>query len=145
MKEIVIQLLMGTLGSLGFAMMFGLRRRYLFVASLGGLLTLSLYLALDAWTHQSFLSNLLATAFAVLYSELLAKCLRAPVTLFLTPSIVPLVPGGSLYYTMSYVVRGAAEEARIYGLATMKTALAIAAGISFVLACFELFPGRKKA
>ena len=42
MKEILIQLVTAFLGSLGFALLFGLRRRYLFPAALGGLLAGSL-------------------------------------------------------------------------------------------------------
>ena len=54
------------------------------------------------------------------------------------PAILPLVPGGSLYYTMENVVHGRLEAARSYGQQTLIVALAIAAGISFVVALREL-------
>ena len=117
MKEIIMQLLAAFVGSMGFALIFGMKRRYLFCASLGALL---------GW------------AFAVSYSEIMAKLLKTPATLFVIPAIIPLVPGGSLYYTMSYAVHRDMENARLYGTRTAETALAIAAGISFVLAVREL-------
>ena len=138
MKEIVIQLLAAFVGSLGFALIFGMRRRLLFASSLGALLGWGVYLLTDALLDSAFLPPLFAAAFAVSYSELMAKALKTPATLFVIPAIIPLVPGGSLYYTMSYAVHRDMEMARATGTATLETALAIAAGISFVLAAREL-------
>jgi len=138
MKESLIQLLAAFLGSLGFSLVFGLRRRYLFAASLGGLLTWAVYLLAEYAIGVAFLSNLLGTAFAVVYAEALAHWLKCPATLFLTPGIIPMVPGGSLYYAMSSAVRGEMNDARAYGTETLHAALAIAAGISIVLAIREL-------
>ena len=135
-----IQLAGAFFGSMGFALLFGLPRRYLFAASLGGLLAWAVYLLTDSLLHAVFLSNLLAGAFSVIYAEALARLLKTPATLFLTPAILPLVPGGSLYETMSYAVRGELELASVRGHATLSAALAIAAGISIVLAIRELRP-----
>ena len=49
MNEIIIQLITGMLGSLGFALLFGLKKQYLIVASLGGLLNWGLYLLGMHW------------------------------------------------------------------------------------------------
>ena len=138
MKDIIYQLGSAFVGSLGFALIFGMRRRYLFAASLGALLGWGVYLISDALLQSSFLPPLFAAAFALSYSELMAKALKTPATLFVIPAIIPLVPGGSLYYTMSYAVHRDVANARLYGTRTMETALAIAAGISFVLAAREL-------
>lgn len=138
MKEILYQLLSAFVGSMGFALIFGMRRRYLFAASLGALLGWGVYLLIERFLSNSFLPPLLAAAFALSYSEIMAKALKAPATLFVVPAIIPLVPGGSLYYTMSYAVHRDMANARIYGTRTLESALAIAAGISFVLAVREL-------
>lgn len=138
MKEIVYQLVSAFVGSMGFALIFGMRRRYLFAASLGALLGWAVYLAADHFLAHSFLPPLLAAAFALSYSEIMAKLLKTPATLFVVPAIIPLVPGGSLFYTMSSAVHRDMASARAYGARTLETALAIAAGISFVLAVREL-------
>ena len=138
MKEILYQLLSAFVGSMGFALVFGMRRRYLFAASLGALLGWGVYLLTEHFLSNSFLPPLLAAAFALSYSEIMAKALKTPATLFVVPAIIPLVPGGSLYYTMSYAVHRDMANARIYGTRTLESALAIAAGISFVLAVREL-------
>ncbi len=136
----VIQLFAAFFGSLGFSMVFGLPRRYLLYASLGALLAWAVYLLTFGALHTAFLANLLAAAFSVTYADFLSHLLKSPTTLFLTPAILPLVPGGSLYEAMSHAVRGEEELARSAGSATLSTALAIAAGISIVLACRELRP-----
>lgn len=138
MKEIVIQLLSAFAGGFGFALIFGMRRRYLFFASLGALLGWGVYLLTDSLLDSYFLPPLFAAAFSVTYSELMARALKTPATLFVIPAIIPLVPGGSLFYTMSYAVRGDAEGARLSGIQTLESALAIAFGISLVLALREL-------
>ena len=45
---------------------------------------------------------------------------------------VPLIPGSSLYYTMSAAVSGNTREISEYGSLTLQYALSIAAGISIV-------------
>ncbi len=138
MKTALIQLLTAFISSWGFSMLFGLRRRFLIYAALGGVLCWGVYLGMDAWTHMEFLSCLMAAASTVVYAELLARRLKTPATLFVVPAILPLVPGGSLYYTMENIVHGQLEAARSYGQQTLIAALAIAAGISFVVALREL-------
>ena len=49
MKQTILQLLTAFLGTLGFSLLFGLCRRYLIVASLGGLLSWSVYLLSELW------------------------------------------------------------------------------------------------
>ena len=138
MLNTITQLLAAFVGAMGFALIFGMRRRYLFAASLGALLGWGVYLLTERFLSNSFLPPLLAAAFALTYSEMMAKALKTPATLFVIPAIIPLVPGGSLYYTMSYAVHRDIENARLYGVRTAESALAIAAGISFVLAVREL-------
>lgn len=138
MKDALIQLLTACLSSLGFSMLFGVRRRFLLPAALGGLLCWGVYLGMDAWLHKEFLSCLVAAALAVIYAELHARKLKTPATLFVVPAILPLVPGGALYYTMENIVHGRMAEARSYGQQTLVAALAIAAGISIVVALREL-------
>lgn len=128
----MMQLLMAFFGSLGFAISFQLRKKLWFAASLGGMLSWSCYLMAFALTSHLFFSSLLATIFAALYAEGLAAWKKAPTTLFVIPSVVPLMPGSYLYYMMSAAVTGDAQEASVYGTLTLQSALSIAAGICVV-------------
>ena len=134
----LISLLTAFTGSLGFALLFGIPRRYLLPSSLGGMLSWGVFLLLQRWLQADFLSCLLASAAAVVYAELLAHRLRTPATLFVIPAILPLVPGSSLYYAMSCAVRKDLPIAREYGALTLEYALAIAVGISLVTVLRQL-------
>ena len=137
-KTALIQLVTAFLGAMGFSLLFGMRRGHLLWASLGGVLTWGVYLAVGALLREGFLPCIAASGFAVLYAEALAHLRKTPATIFVVPAIIPLVPGSSLYYAMASAVRGNLPDARHYGSQTMQAALAIAAGISFVIALRQL-------
>ena len=144
MTEALIQITTAFVGSLGFALLFGLRRRYVLPAAVGGMLSWGVYLLLSRFLPSDFLACLIASACAVLYAELLARLLRTPATVFVIPAVIPLVPGSSLYYAMSCVVQKDFAAAREFGMTTLEFSLAIAAGMSFVLAFRELRTRRVK-
>ena len=134
----MLQLVTAFIGSLGFALLFGLRYRHLFFASLGGMFSWGVYLVINYSGDKVFLACLCASVFSMVYSEILARWHKCPSTLFIIPSIIPLVPGSSLYYAMSYAVQGNTELAKFHGHQTVIWVLAIAAGISFTTAIREL-------
>lgn len=136
--SILIQLLTAFLGSLGFALLFGVRQRHLFLAALGGMLAWGIYLAMDLWLGKNFLSCLAASVFAVVYAEIMAKVRKIPALLLTVPAIIPLVPGRTLYYAMREAVHGDLAQASAFGTETLLAALAIAGGISFAIVFREL-------
>ena len=143
MKENLIQLITAFLGALGFALLFGLHKRHLLFAALAGMLTWGIYLLIHSFLQNPFLANLASSVFAVSLAEALAHWRKCPATLFVVPAIIPLVPGSSLYYAMSFAVQNDMPAANIYGHRMLTAALAIAAGISFVTVCRELHTARK--
>jgi len=128
------QLITAGLGSLGFALMFNVRRNLLPSAVLGGIIDWGIYLAASEFFDGNvFVSSVAAAAFATIYAEVMARVMKAPSTIFYIPTVVPLIPGGSLFYTMSYAVLGEWPMVQSYGASTLYCALGIAAGMSFVL------------
>lgn len=134
MIEIIIQLITGMLGSLGFALLFGLKKQYLIAAALGGFLNWGLYLlGMHLW-NAIFFAGLLASAASALYSEIMARLKKAPATLFFITSVIPLIPGRALYYTCSNAVMRDWAQAKAYANITLQYALSIAAGACIVWA-----------
>ena len=131
-----IQIITALLGSLGFSLLFGLRPRYLCFATLGGGICWAFYQCCLQMGLSVFVTCLLASAFSAIYGELLARIMKAPAPLFFIPTAIPLVPGSTLYYTMRSVVQGELSTAADYGIRTLQTALAIAAGVSLVWSMF---------
>ena len=145
MKNVILQLVMAFVGSLGFAMLFRLRRNERAIIETA---------YAQGWVKPqppavrtgkniavvgSGPSGLAAAALAAVYAELLAARKRAPVPLFLIPSVVPLIPGSTLYYTMSAAVQGNTEEVSHYGSLTLQYALSIAGGICIVWTLLSIF------
>lgn len=130
MKTAVIMLITAVLGTLGFSILFYIRPRHLPLACLGGLLTCGVYLVFDHLIGGDFLPNVAAAFIGAVYSEIMARKCRTPVSVFTTPSIVPLVPGSMLYRTMSSLVQSDYAAAGTAGLSTLTIALGIAAGIA---------------
>ena len=128
------QLVMAFLGSAGFAIMFHLRKNFLAIASLGGLLSWLVYLICAPVMPGYFFPSLAASAFGAFYAEILARVLKAPSTLFFIVAMIPLIPGSTLYYSMSCAVYGQLAQASIYGLQTFQCALGIGAGMSIAWA-----------
>ena len=73
---------------------------------------------------------------AVIYhlQEILARSCRSTSTSFFVTSVIPLIPGSTLYYCMRSVVEGNLHQAWNYGRDTFLYALGIAAGMSIAWA-----------
>ena len=138
MKAIAVQLITAFIGSFGFSLLFRLHRKHLLIASFGGMLTWGVYLLINSTLKDPFFANLISSIFAVSAAEGLAHWRKSPATVFLIPAIIPLIPGGALYYTMSYLVQNNMQMVAYYGHQVLISAFAIAAGISFVTICREL-------
>lgn len=128
----ILQFFAAFIGAAGFGFLFHLQFKHIFPAALGGVLTWVIYVIATIWGFDVFISSLFASAFAAIYSEVIAKIRKAPTTLFLIISVVVLIPGGSLYYTMSYAVQKKWAEAAAYGSQTLQCALGLAIGMSLI-------------
>ena len=127
--RIIVGLLSAAVASVGFAIMFRVRRKHLFGMAIGGLLAYAVYLITGEHVPGEFFSNFLASIFAAVFCELCAQVLRAPVQIYLIPVLVPLFPGGSLYYAMDYLLDRNFSGFTENLLKTLGAALGIAGGI----------------
>ena len=62
----------------------------------------------------------------------------APSTVFLISMLVPLIPGGNLYYTMSHLVLGESAQFNIYLRLVLWEASSIALGVMAVVSVVHL-------
>lgn len=138
MWEIIIQGVTSFLGALGFALTFNLQRRNILPASLGGLLAWLVYTPLETRCEDVFVPTVAASLSAALYSEILARTMKAPSNQYLVVGIIPLLPGSLLYHTFSTAFAGDMAAAGTYGSATALTALGIGAGISVVYGAVDI-------
>lgn len=139
MEQMIIQLITATLGTFAFSMVFHLRKEFLGWAALGGFLSWVVYLlALNGLGKNPFISCLISAACVAFYGEVMARKLKGPATVFIIPGVLPLIPGSSLFYTMSNAVSADWDMAQHYGFLTVQFALGIAIGISLVMGVFSM-------
>lgn len=140
----VTQLISATLISTGFALIFGLRKRFVFFTAAGGLLCWSVYLLAKYFSFGEFSASFVSTLAVGIFCEVLARVLKAPTTIFFTPSIIPLVPGRALFYAISCAVGGDFTNAREFALETGAVAAAIAVGLGVAVSVFSTATRIKK-
>ena len=64
------------------------------------------YLAVIHAGKGYMIASFLGAVFCGLWSELWARRLRQPATVFLISAVIPLIPGNALYQTMNSLVTG---------------------------------------
>ena len=129
MKEQLIQILAGVIGTLGFAVILNIRGKRLSVTVIGGFAAWSLFLLLGKIIPGEPMRYFIVALVISFYSEIMARVLKTPTTTFITTALISLVPGGSLYYTMSYALIGNYTSFLSRGIYTLKLASALALGI----------------
>ncbi len=139
----LIQIITGGLGALGFALLYNIRGGKLVAAAIGGFLSWGIFLGLGLIMSGEPIRYFLVSVIISLYSELMARRLRTPTTTFIITALIPLIPGGSLYYTMSAALRGDMTDFTARGLYTLELATALALGIVLVSALLRVGKGRK--
>lgn len=132
MVENIIGVLAAVIGTVGFSFMLRLRKERLPVIAISTALCYSIYLLCVHFEIADLMANFIAALFAAFASEFLAKYIKAPVTVFLTPTILPLVPGSSLYYTIEAFFQGDLKKALKYFSALGRTIGAILLAIVVV-------------
>lgn len=112
-----------------YCIIFNIRGKNTIFASIGGGLTWLIYLITLKYSNSNNLAFFIASIFSGFYSEIMARFLRTPVTTFVICAIIPLVPGGGMYYTMYEFIQGNITKAQTLGIETLSIAGAIAVGI----------------
>ncbi len=141
----VTQLITGAVGSVGFGILFHMEKKYLSLAAVGGFLSWLIFLLGRGFWGGVFLPTLLAGFLTDVYAEILARIFRETSTSFFVTSVIPLIPGSTLYYCMSSIVEGNTVQALKYGRDTFLFAFGIAAGMSIAWSiCYFLRSIRKK-
>lgn len=128
-KQDLILIISGAVGALGFSYVFQSPKRRTFINVLGGFLTCLVYVICCEITDQEFFRNLYPAVAATVYAEVMARVVKAPATPILACSIIPLVPGGKLYYTTYYFVMGETELFNKTANELLTVALGLAVGI----------------
>ncbi len=139
----LLQVITGFVGATGFAVLYNIRGLRFVFASLGGLFSWSSFLALGYLLPNEVARYFVVAALISIYAEIMARILKTPTTTFIITSLIPLIPGSSLYYTMTHAFLGQAEGFLERGITTLSLSGALAAGI-IIVAGFAKIIKRKR-
>lgn len=124
-----VQFILSFFASAGFGILFNAPRRTIIAGGLSGASGWLVYFIAVQYDIQpviaSFLGAIVLTAISIMFS----RKLRAPIIIFITCGIIPLVPGGVAYNAMRSVVLQNYDLALAYGFQVALVSLAIATGI----------------
>lgn len=90
----------------GFCVLFNIHGNGIWICCGGGGLGWLVYLVFTAVTGSDMIAGFLAGIFISLWSEIMARVRRCPVTGYLLVAFFPLVPGGGIYYAMEHAIQG---------------------------------------
>ena len=142
MREALLYLLpcvYAFLACIGFSMLFNIHGAGMLICAGGGALGWLCYLLTAPLVHSDIIQSFFAALVISAYSECMARVFKAPVTGFLILSILPLVPGNGIYYTMEHALNGDTELFLDTLMHTLGLAGALAVGVLLVASVVRLF------
>lgn len=131
------------LGCVGFSILFNIHGPGMFLCALGGIASYAAYVITVRLGFQPGSGIFVGTMLSALYSEIMARVRKYPTICYLVISIVPLIPGASLYYTMRRAADGAMDKFVSQGLFTAETAGIMAASIILVSSLVKIYYAKK--
>lgn len=136
----VIWQLLGAFGaSFFFSIYLFATKKFLIYCGLTGLIGWMAYLAALGLGFGTAMAYFWASLVISLVSHLFARVLKAPVTEFLIPGLLPLVPGASIYRAVYYLMEGDGQASMQYLGETLLLAGAIAAAVFLVDSLIRVF------
>lgn len=132
MDRTMIEILASAGSTLAFGILFNLKGKKLVAASIGGAIGWIIFVFFKSNGSSDPGAFFLASIGITIYSEIIARILKTPVTSTLIASLIPLVPGSGIYFTMSYFVENKIPEATKRGIDTLLITIAITLGIVMV-------------
>ena len=105
MNQELISVISAFFGSLGFSIIYNIRGLRIWIPAIGGAVFWAVYLIFLHFINNEFLGFFFVAILITIYSEIWARILKTPSTVILMPTVIPLIPGGSLYYAMDAALR----------------------------------------
>lgn len=139
----LVEVMAALLSSFGFGILFNIKgKKIIFAAIAGALGWFSYKLSLNFGFSEVISLFLAAVTFSI-FSEICARILKSPVTTFIICALIPLVPGGGMYYTMVEAISGNALKSLEVALDTLASAGALALGVVLVSTTTRIVSGFK--
>lgn len=128
----IIEVLSAFISTFAFGIVFNIKGKNLFFSALCGALGWFVYKFSIKMGSSDTTALFFASVGLSVYSEIFARILKTPVTTFVIAALIPLVPGGGMYYTMVEAITGNVMKSLETGIKTLASAGVLALGIILV-------------
>lgn len=144
-KDILIPCLCVAAAAFAYSIIFHIKGFKLVIATIGGLLGWIVYLSFTGIFENDIPQYFISAVVVSIYCEIMARVTKTPVLVYLVIVILPLVPGGLLYYTMEAFIFGNGEDFLSKFMYSFGIAGVLALGVISVSTFARLITiGRKK-
>lgn len=135
----IIAFVSSFLATAAFGVLFQAPRRSLVTSGVIGAVGWVIFVLLRHHLgYNSFYANFLATIIIALGSEFAARSFKQPVTVYVIPGIIPLVPGLGMYQGMTQIIEKNYDLGMSILLTAGTDAAAIALGMMFMTSVFRV-------
>ena len=100
----VIQVIAAFIGVCCYGFSTETPRRFIVYAGIGGGFAWMCYLIAFDWLQSVVFANFIGAFSVGIYSHVMARKMKTPVTVFLLGGILPLVPGRQIYQMVYYLI-----------------------------------------
>ena len=135
----IFQIFSAVVVTFGFGIIFNIKNKNLFYTSIAGGLSWATYLFSSELGYSDGMVYFVATFVTAIFSESISRKISTPITNILIASLIPLAPGGGIYYTMYNLLDKNYDLALQKGVETFIIAGAMAMGVYAGSTIFRLY------
>lgn len=140
----ILEVIASFLATMGFGILFNIKGKNLIFAGIGGGISWFMYEGGILLGFSVVASMFVSALVFSTYSEICARILKTPVTTIVICALIPLVPGGGMYYTMYEAIHGDAAATWAKASSTLLSAGSLALGVIFISSVTRLILRSRK-
>lgn len=135
----LVQCISAFIACVGFALLYNLKGIGICFSVAGGIPGWLAFLFCVSLGTGDYFAGFVGAAVVSLYGEIMARIRKFPASSYITTSILPLVPGASIYYAIVHLLNENMDgfSERVVYVAAFAGSLAV--GVLLVSSCFRMF------
>ena len=110
----------------GFAMILGVPKKYLAICGIDGAIGWFVYLLVEQYTQSAIKASFVGAVVISIGAHMCARLMKKPVTVFLLPANMTIVPGAGMYRIVYSIIQSNEEMTGYYFSQTLQIAGMIA-------------------
>lgn len=140
-----IQIIAAIITTVAFGVLFNIKNKNLFLTGIAGGISWAVYLIGLNLNFSNGLNYFVASLALSLFAEIMSRKFITPATTILIPALIPLAPGGGIYYTMYNLINSNYPMALEKGISTFIIAGSMAIGVFAAANIMKIYDNLKNS